>query len=323
MTDTTKTIFEKYEVRKSNKQKTEFINWIKPIIEKTGYKVDLEKGLFGARNIVIGNPDKAKIVYTAHYDTCAALPFPNFITPKNLLIHSLYLFSLVISISALFFILMMLLYILKVPGVPQITEIILWALIALMLFGPANKHTANDNTSGVTVILDIINAMPKENRQDAAFILFDLEEAMLLGSTSYRLKHNKMMKNKLLINFDCVSDGDNILIAVKRKAKQYIPALLEAFKGEKNLNVEITSKNVFYPSDQELFPCSIAIAALKRTKFFKILYMNRIHTKRDVVYEEENIEYLVKGATELIKHLDSQTIPVDNIPHTVYNKKGK
>jgi hypothetical protein len=47
----------------------------------------VEKASFGGRNIVIGNPDTAKVLYTAHYDTCARLPFPNFITPKNIFIY--------------------------------------------------------------------------------------------------------------------------------------------------------------------------------------------------------------------------------------------
>ena len=35
---------------------------------------------------VLGDPETAKVVFSAHYDTCARLPFPNFIAPKNLLV---------------------------------------------------------------------------------------------------------------------------------------------------------------------------------------------------------------------------------------------
>ena len=55
-----------------------------------GYDFKVEKGAFGARNIVIGDPEAAKVLYTAHYDTCARMPFPNFITPKCLPIYLLY-----------------------------------------------------------------------------------------------------------------------------------------------------------------------------------------------------------------------------------------
>lgn len=299
MTETTKTIFEKYQVRKTKKQKTDFINYIKTIITQAGYEFNIEKGLFGARNIIIGNPDKAKVIYTAHYDTCAVLPFPNFITPKNFIIYFFYQMTLILAISIILFALMIILYLLNVPYVPQILDIILWFFIAFLLFGPANKHTANDNTSGVTVILDTINAMPPDLCENVAFILFDLEEAGLWGSLSFRLRHNKMLKNKLVLNFDCVSDGNNILIAVKRKAKCYIPIIKEAFKSNNEFTVEVSSKGIFYPSDQALFHYGVAVAALKRTKLLNILYMNRIHTKHDTVYREENIEFLVKGAIKL------------------------
>lgn len=302
MTETTKTIFEKYQVRNTKKQKNAFINYVKKIASDAQYDVNIEKGLFGSRNIIIGNPEKAKVIYTAHYDTCTALPFPNFITPKNFLLYLLYQIAIVFFATAALLIVAVLLYILKVPHVPQIIEVILWVLIALMLFGPANKHTANDNTSGVTVILDTMAAMPIETRQNVAFILFDLEEAGLLGSISYRHKHNKTIKNKLLLNFDCVSDGNNILISVKRKAKPYIPAIKKAFQSTGKFTVEVGSKGVFYPSDQELFPCGVAVAALKRCKWLNILYMNRIHTKRDTVYQEKNISFLVNGAIALAEN---------------------
>lgn len=300
MTETTKTIFEKYQVRKTKKQKTAFINYIKTIASKASFDVNVEKGLFGSRNIVIGNPDKAQVIYTAHYDTCAVLPFPNFIAPKCFLLYLLYQIMLVFIATAILFGTTVVLYILNVPYVPQIIELMLWALIALMLFGPANQQTANDNTSGVTVIVDIINTIPAEARDNAAFILFDLEEAGLLGSTAYRLKHNKAIKNKLLLNFDCVSDGNNILIAVKRKAKRYIPIIKEAFKSNQELTVEFSSRGVFYPSDQALFPCGVAVAALKRTKWLNILYMNRIHTKHDTVYQENNISFLVNSTIKFV-----------------------
>ncbi len=303
MTETTKSIFEKYQIRKSRKQKTAFVNWLKPIIENSGYEVKVEKGLFGARNIVVGNPNTAKVVYTAHYDTCATLPFPNFITPKCFLVYLLYQIALVLAATALVFALTIVLYLIKVPYVPQIINIVLWLLIALMLFGPANKHTVNDNTSGITVLINTINTMPAEIRNNAAFIFFDLEEAGLIGSLSYRLKHNKTIKKKLLINFDCVSDGNNFLFTVKRKAKCFVPIIKQAFQNNKEMSVEVVSKGVFYPSDQALYPYGVGVAALNRTKFLKILYMNRIHTKRDNIYQENNINFLVNGAVLLLKNI--------------------
>ena len=98
MTPITKTILTEYEVRKTGKQKQAFRQWLTPILEQNGWAVREEKGSFGARNLVIGDPDTAKVIYTAHYDTCVRLPFPNFITPKSIPIYVLYQILLTIVI---------------------------------------------------------------------------------------------------------------------------------------------------------------------------------------------------------------------------------
>ena len=281
MTETTKTIFEKYEIRKSKQQKTEFIEYVKSLADMAGYEVKTEKGMLGARNIVIGDPESAKVIYTAHYDTCATLPFPNLITPKNIGLYLLYQIAIVLAVFAIVFIITFLSsFIVPAPFLTLVYELSVLVLLGFFVFGPANKHTANDNTSGVTVVIDTMLSMPENAKKDAAFVLFDLEEMGLFGSCGYNSKHKTMMKNKLLINFDCVSDGNDILLIVKKKASDYIPAITEAFKGNETICTQVVSKNVFYPSDQSSFPMGVGIDAFKRTKRLKILYLDRIHTMR-------------------------------------------
>ena len=176
---------------------------------------------------------------------------------------------------------------------------VMLAFLAMLLCGPTNRHTANDNTSGVTVLLDIMQALPENHREDTAFIFFDLEESGLFGSGGYYSRHKKTMKQKLLINFDCVSDGEHILLAVQKKAEKYIPVLQKAFVKDENVQVEIISKGVFYPSDQMNFPCGVGAASLKQWKKSGILYMDRIHTAKDTVYREENIAYLTAASLRL------------------------
>lgn len=263
MTETTKTVFEKYEIRKTKKQKTAFIDYVKTVATEKGYPCTIEKGSFGARNIVVGSPEKAKVIYTAHYDTCPVLPFPNFITPKNFLIYLLYQIAimLLVFIPAILF---STLFEYVAPSLSidpdhisfislMIYEVILIGFIILLLAGPANKHTANDNTSGVTTLLDLMTAMPEDLRENVSFVFFDLEETGLWGSSSFASKHKETLKNKPLINFDCVSDGEHILFAVRKTAKTYVPMLEKAFEQDERCKVEILSKGVFYPSDQSNF----------------------------------------------------------------------
>jgi hypothetical protein len=172
----------------------------------------------------------------------------------------------------------------------------------MLLAGPANKHTANDNTSGVTTVLDIMKALPEDQRQKVSFVLFDLEEAGMLGSSAFASKHKNLKKNTLVINFDCVSDGETILFALKKPTKKYAELLEKAFVSNNDITVDISSK-AFYPSDNAVFQGGIGVCALKKSKRFGVLYMNRIHTKKDVIYREENIDFLTNGAVKLAEML--------------------
>jgi hypothetical protein len=305
MTETTKTVFEKYEIRKTKKQKTAFIEYVQTVAKENGYACTVESDKKSVRNIVIGSPEKAKVIYTAHYDTCPVMPFPNFITPKNFLIYLLYqlLVTVIFMLVPAFAMQYVSQMIFTAAGIDPtlslwVFEITLFSILFFIMFGPANKHTANDNTSGVTALLDLMIAMPEELRAYAAFVFFDCEETGLVGSSAFAKKH-KEAHLKPLVNFDCVSDGNHILFAMRKDAVTYASMLKEAFPENESCKVEILSKGVFYPSDQAKFKKGIGVAALKKSKHGGILYMDRIHTKHDTVYREENVDFLTKGAIRL------------------------
>ncbi len=307
-------IFASYQVRKSKKQKTAFIDYTTQKAREAGWKVRVEKGGFGVRNLVLGDPDKAKVIYTAHYDTCARLPFPNFLTPKNIGLYLLYTLAVCLGICAVLFVLGFVIGLLGAllkfdPAIAAPIEYIVFiALYFLLLFGPANKHTANDNTSGVTVLFGIMKALPAEQREQVALVFFDHEESGLIGSSSFAAKHKTVKKNSLLVNFDCVSDGENLLIVAKKKAKQYNKLLSAAYQSSELLQVELTDK-AFYPSDQAQFKAGVGVAAFKKT-CSGILYMNRIHTNRDTVYRRENIDFLIDGSVRLSEMMAAHMEPV-------------
>lgn len=301
MTQTTKEVFEKYQVRKSRKQRTAFIEYVKSICDKYDYEVKVESGSFGAKNIVVGNVDKAKVIYTAHYDTCARLFFPNFITPENFLIYILYQILIVSGLVAISIVIGFLLSLIltmcntgedfTISFSTNIALAVYWVLLLLMIFGPANKHTANDNTSGVTTLLDIMTALSASEKEKVAFVFFDLEEAGLIGSSSFASKHKEIKKNKPVINFDCVSDGKTILFALKKSTRKYKDLLTSAFKSTDTITVDVAEKGVFYPSDNASFKGGIGVAALKTHKPTKTLYMNRIHTNREPLMTKKTLSF--------------------------------
>lgn len=301
-------VFEKYQVRKTKKQKTEFINYVENFAKENGYNARIEHGTYNSRNIVVGTPESAKVIFSAHYDTCPLLPFPNFITPKNIGIYILYQILLTLGILAVLVAAAFLLAFgltklnLGRSTVELLVKVGLYALLCLMMLGPANKHTANDNTSGVMTLLTLMKKLPEEMREKCAFVFFDLEEMGVIGSAAFAQQHKDVSKNTLLLNFDCVSDGDNFILTLPKKAHDMENTLKSAFESDK-FNVEILKKGYIYPSDQMRFKKGVGIAALKRFKDTKILYMDRIHTSRDTVYQEENIEFLSDAAVKLVEML--------------------
>lgn len=305
MTPLSQEILNRWQIRKTKQQKTAFIDWMKIQFPE----LQVETGGSGkSRNLVLGDVQTAQVIFTGHYDTCARLPFPNFITPKNFLIYLLY--QLLICIP--FFVIMFgVTWGLRALGVPPMVS--LWAgyfalmgsMFYVLMGGPANPHTANDNTSGIITLVELYAALPPEQRGKAAFVFFDNEENGLLGSAAFAKKYKKLgIRQKLLVNFDCVSDGDNLMLVLKKKAdRQYRDLFARCFRpqGRKQILLE-TNKTAFYPSDQANFDFGVGVAALNHKKGIGY-YMNKIHTPKDTVFDEENIALLVKGACELVTQL--------------------
>ena len=179
-----------------------------------------------------------------------------------------------------------------------------FGLLALLVFGPANKHTANDNTSGVITLCELMERLPDELKEKAAFVFFDHEETGLFGSQYFRKKNQKKMQTKLLINFDCVSDGDYIMFATTKQArKTYGEAFKNAFVAGNGKTIVMDKlEKVYYPSDHAGFPVAVAVAALKHKKYIGY-YIDRIHTAKDTMFDEKNIDMLCSCMHSLLENM--------------------
>ena len=293
-----------FPVRKSKAQKQAFRDAVQSYMEKQDYAVAVEKGSFGCHNLVIGDPEKAKYVVTAHYDTCARLPIPNLITPCNFWLfmgYQLVMTAVMFIPSIAAGVLLGVLTGSADIGM-EVGYLVLWLDIILMMVGPANKHNANDNTSGVVTLLEIARTLPENQRHKVCFVLFDLEEAGLIGSAAYRKAHKKATNNQLVLNLDCVGDGDHLMMFPTKRLKKDRKKLTSLYKacgyfGKKSLLVHEKGFSV-YPSDQANFPYGVGICALKKKK--RTLYMDRIHTPKDIILEETNVNILRAALTTFI-----------------------
>ena len=293
MTPFSQRILSDWQVRKTKKQKLAFIRLMQSHFPELRVE---ESQIIHNRNLVAGDLETAEFILSAHYDTCAVLPFPNFVMPKNILMTVLYSLLICIPFFLIAFGFNFLLALVTDNFMLHywLSLILLFGLIILVFFaGIPNRHAANDNTSGVITLCELMERMPEEMRKKVLFVFFDNEENGLLGSAFFRKLHKKELNNKLILNFDCVSDGDHILLVLNKAArKKYGGRLEAAFQStaEKTVHLE-KSSSAMYPSDQAGFPMSAAVAALKKLPLLG-LYLDRIHTGRDRVFDERNIEYL-------------------------------
>lgn len=295
------------EVRKTWAQKSAFIEWAQGYASEIGVKAAVEESgrHIRSRNIVFGDADKARVLITAHYDTCARLPFPNFMTPCSwpgiLLTQGALMLGFMLLGGGAGFLLGRLMRTLAVPGwlaavlAALAALLICLGLLALMLVGPANPHTANDNTSGVAAVLLAMEAL--RGRTDIAYVLFDNEEKGLLGSAAFAKRHPGAARRAFFVQYDCVSDGGTLLYTGSKagmtcaEGKRMTAALEHAARAHGRRVVTGAFPRVIYPSDQMVFARGTAFAALKGER---LLYLDRIHTARDTVFDEENLLIMVE-----------------------------
>ena len=311
------TLVEKFPIRKSDKQKQAFREWFIGWAGEQGYTAEATKpkGMFRSSNVVVGDPETAEVVFTAHYDTPAVMPLPNFITPRNVLVYILYQLLLV--------------PILLIPGAlagaltghvlrvltdnafmaseigAAVGFVSVYMTLGIMMFGPANKNNVNDNTSGVAAVMELMARLPEEQRAKAAFILFDNEEKGMLGSSAYASSHKEVKKNKLIINMDCVGDGENVLFFANKKTRALacFPKLEEAMQGASGRNYIMNKlESCVYPSDQSQFKLGIAVCACNKMPVIGY-YCDKIHTKKDTICEQVNLDFLAEGLSAFVAQL--------------------
>ena len=297
-------IMKDFQSRRTRRQKDAFIE----LMKERYPEMRVEKnGLIGSRNLVLGEPESAKVIFTAHYDTVAASLFPNLVTPERPYIRFL---NMLPVISPMIIAMLAAGALAGYLGASDgIRKAVMLGVYFLMFFGTfiggvPSPNTANDNTSGVLTLCRIIDNLSDEQRSRAAFIFFDNEEYGCVGSGAYYKAHKAAMQDKPVVNMDCVGDGDNIMLVVSKKAMPvYEEKLRSAFRASGKFDLRLESaKKVSYSSDQKHFPVSVAVVAMKRSRLLG-LHVGRIHTRRDTVCAPENIAHLADCSAELLRNI--------------------
>ena len=124
----------------------------------------------------------------------------------------------------------------------------------------------------------------------------------MIGSCSYRKAHKVESDRQVILNLDCVGDGDHLVMFPTKQLKKNRKRLTSLYRacgyfGKKSLTVHEKGFSI-YPSDQMVFPYGVGICALKKSKFG--LYVGKIHTNKDTVLEETNVNILRAALTSYI-----------------------
>ncbi len=293
-------------VRKSWAQKSEFCAWFIAWAKEQGYDAREESKGFNT-NVVVGDPETAKVLVTAHYDTPPVMPVPNFITPCNVPMFLLYQVGMV----ALIF--------LAVAGVAALTGYLskdaaaarfsarvgAWVIFGLLMFGPANRHNVNDNSSGVAAVMETMTRLPEDARGKVCFVLFDNEEKGMLGSARFASLHKRVKKETLVVNLDCVGDGENVLLLGNKRTRALPqwPLLTAAMYAQTGRTLVLQDmEKAIYPSDQANFKLGAAMCACKKARVIGY-YCDKIHTRHDKTCEQANMDFIAGGLTQFIERL--------------------
>lgn len=290
-------VLDLFPIRKSKKQKKAFEEAVTEYAKKQNYSVRVEDNKRGARNIVIGDLNSAKYMVTAHYDTPASIGLPNFIVPNNpVLFLGIQLLLVAVLIAVAAGVGLVAYQFVRDESTAFLAGYFAYLVIfLLMIKGPANRNNANDNTSGIVTVLELMSHLPEKLRGRVCFVLFDMEEGGLIGSAIFRKMHKIATENMVVLNLDCVGDGDVIQITPMKKARKdeaLLDGLAEICGKVGSKELRLRSKG-FYggSSDHKNFPKGVAIMSFHEKKGIG-LYCNRIHTWRDTVLDEENVMIL-------------------------------
>lgn len=295
-----------FSVRRSEKQKKTFQQYTRLELSKYNIKVENETLNDKHTNIIIGDIDKADVIFTAHYDTPAASVFPNIMFPRNKLLSYLYvLFYCFIIVGFAFCFAFLIKHFISFDdriliGVYLVIYLLLFYLCTRCF---KNKNNYNDNTSGVSVIFEIIQRCNKPN---VAYILFDNEEKGKLGSKAYNKKYKDRLKGKLIINMDCVGNGNNIIMISKPTAQKHpLHSLFDKSFISKDIFkfYSFGMKGSNSNTDFMNFDCSVTFMASKKCKIIGF-YTPYIHTSLDVKVNDENIQYLSSSFINFINMIN-------------------
>ena len=309
-------VCETYGKRMRRKEKGVFRDYLFDKARLYGYDSHLEKSLL-AKNVVVGDIAKAEIVFTAHYDTPPRLP--------KFFVKHLMLWSLIILCGGSLFLSKLPEIVFNfIPSYDLFIALNYFAIGAIGLgsgafllhtmgfLGNANKTNYNDNSSGVITLLKLMakyKDLSKPEKDKIAFVFFDNEEKLLLGSLTHKYKNLKKYKEKTYINFDCVGLGNQVNLFHFGKERQIGQELKTQFEKHSSLSPKSKGSTIFSMSDHFPFRKTNHVCLLTVDKENEKSLYSQIHSKNDNKIDYSNLNNIVNAVSNLdfLKELEAKS----------------
>lgn len=292
-------ILQQFPVRKSAAEKEAFRQYFIGKAKSMGYRARVEQnGRFVKHNnVIVGDPEHAAAVFTAHYDTPARHLLPSLIIPRNVpVFYAWQLLNVLLLLVVAVLATAVIGAVIRTPGaILWIFVAVYFGLLMLLNYGPANKRNAN-NSSGLAALMETMAAIPQEQRDKVAFILFDDSKKGKQGSNCYGKTHLQVQCVKTIIHLDCVGVGEELLVFSKKMARMRpeYARFCKAMREDEGRAVHILEGGLTsYTSDHDSFQCGVAVLACQKSAGLGWCVPN-LNTPKDTACDPENIAFLAK-----------------------------
>lgn len=302
MTPLSRLILEQYSTRKTRRQKDAFIR----LLQSNFPDITVQEGSFPkCRNLIFGDPENARVVLTTHYDTGSIFQFPSIILPKSAFFTLFFDLLRVLPLIGLIIIANLLtgLYTDSYLVHYGISVLLYVSYLLVPLLGPASKNTANRNSSGVITLCELMGTLSDQQLKHVAFVFFDHRETGFLGSSLFHKRFKRVMSDKLVINFDNVTNGDHILVSASKDAQSNYEKLLKTIflpTDQKSI-LFADAEKTYYPADHMHFKCSVAVSALEYSRFWG--FFQKRNSNANAKWDPYNITMICNCILQLLKKL--------------------
>ena len=257
-----------YPVRRKAQEKENMRTYLMGQLRALGYDAKLND-CGKAVNVIAGDPERASILYAAHYDTPLREPLPAILCPTRPVTYLLYqALTPVLALVLCFAVSLGVTFALSLPNLTlPLFLVLLIGALAYLKYGPSEKNNVNANTSGVAALLRTAEQLTPRYRNDVCFLFLDGGNDNMRGAKGFRWNG------------------------------ELLDAINSSFENsERKTCYDKVDGLVHFPGDQRAFKQGVAVCAVRRVPGFGRFICP---TGKDNRIDDENLELLSRGLVKL------------------------